>query len=198
MGALELKSMIRIKRYKSYRGAVGKIAPNMLNRNFKASKPNQKWATDITEFTLFGQKTYLSTIIDLFNGEVVCYHVHNHPTLHLVYEMLKKAMPLMIEHKGLLLHSDQGWHYQHKRYQAVLRETGAVQSMSRKGNCLDNAVQENFFGLLKSELLRLQKFDSLEHFIDELHNYIWYYNNVRIKTKLKMSPVQYRTHFIAA
>jgi transposase InsO family protein len=176
MGVLGLKSMIRIKKYKSYHGNVGKIAPNLLNRNFHADKPNQKWATDITEFALFGQKIYLSTIIDLFNGKIVCYHLHNHPTYHLVHEMLQKAKTLMLENKGLILHSDQGWHCQMRQYQAFLRGHGVVQSMSRKGNCLDNAVQENFFGLLKSEFLYLQKFDSLEQFTSELHVYISYYN----------------------
>jgi len=196
MKILGLKSIIREKKYKSYRGDVGKIAPNILNRNFKADKPNQKWATDVTEFALFGQKIYLSTIIDLFNGEIVCYHVHNHPTYYLVSEMLEKATLLMSENKGIILHSDQGWLYQQQQYQMFLSNHDAVQSMSRKGNCLDNAVQENFYGLLKSEFLYLQKFNSLNQFITELHEYISYYNNDRIKTKLKMSPVQYRTHFI--
>jgi len=198
MGVLGLKSLIRVKKYKSYRGHVGKIAPNILNRNFKATKPNQKWATDITEFSLFGQKIYLSTIIDLYNGEIVCYNVKNRPVYPLVGNMLKQVEFLMKDNPGLILHSDQGWHYQLKRYCQFLSDCNAVQSMSRKGNCLDNAVQENFFGLLKSELVKLVKFNNLEHFINELHDYIWYYNNERIKNKLKMSPVSYRTHFLNA
>ena len=198
MKILGLKSMIRIKKYRSYRGEVGKIAPNLLQRNFKATEPNRKWATDITEFSLFGQKIYLATLIDLYNGEIVNYNVKGRPTYPLVGEMLKKVESLMKNNPGLILHSDQGWHYQMKRYQMFLADCNTNQSMSRKGNCLDNAVQENFYGLLKSELLYLQEFNNIEHFINELHDYIRYYNNDRIKTKLKMSPVQYRTHFQAA
>ena len=109
--------------------------------------------------------------------------------------MLDKAFAKITDNTNLILHSDQGWQYQMKRYQYRLREKGISQSMSRKGNCLDNAVMENFFGLLKSELLYLQKFESVDHFRKELEEYINYYNNKRIKTALNnMSPVQYRTH----
>ena len=199
MHVLGLQSMVRIKKYRSYKGEVGKIAPNVLNRNFAATKPNQKWVTDITEFSLFGQKLYLSPILDLYNGEIVSYNVQKRPTQSLVEDMLKKAEPIMKGNPGLLFHSDQGFHYQSWRYQAFLREKETVQSMSRKGNCLDNSPMENFFGLLKSELLYLQKFDSLEHFTEELHEYIRYYNNDRIKGKLKgMTPVQYRLSSLAA
>jgi transposase InsO family protein len=195
MGILGLKSMVRIKKYKSYRGEVGKVAPNLLNRKFTAAKPNQKWVTDITEFTLFGQKLYLSPILDLYNGEIVSYAIHGRPARSMVKEMLEKVEGLMNANPKIILHSDQGCHYQALWYQEFLTKNKMKQSMSRKGNCLDNAVMENFFGLLKSELLYLQNFDSIGHFIDELHKYILYYNNDRIKTKLKMSPVQYRTHF---
>jgi len=199
MGILGLKSMVRIKKYRSYKGPVGKIAPNILNRNFFATTPNQKWVTDLTEFSLFGRKLFLSPILDLYNGEIVCYNVQERPTQSLVEGMLAKAKPIMHKNKGLLFHSDQGFHYQSPRYQAFLRENGAVQSMSRKGNCLDNSPMENFFGLLKSELLYLQKFDSYQHFVAELHEYIRYYNNDRIKGKLKgMTPVQYRVSSLAA
>ena len=110
-------------------------------------------------------------------------------------DMLNKAFAKIPDDTNLILHSDQGWQYQMKKYQQRLRKKGIIQSMSRKGNCLDNAVMENFFGHLKSELLYLQKFDSAEHFIKELHEYMHYYNNDRIKAKLKgMSPVEYRTH----
>jgi transposase InsO family protein len=199
MDVLGLKSMVRIKKYRSYKGQVGKIAPNILNRNFHASKPNQKWVTDLTEFTLFGRKLYLSPILDLYNGEIVSYTVQERPTQNMVQEMLEKIEPIMRKNKGLLFHSDQGFHYQSWRYQEFLRDTAAVQSMSRKGNCLDNSPMENFFGLLKSELLYLQKFDSYEHFVEELHEYIRYYNHDRIKGKLKgMTPVKYRLSCHAA
>ena len=153
-----LTCKVRAKKYKSYRGKEGKITKNILNRNFKAEKPNEKWATDVIEFALCNRK-------------------------------IKEA-------KGIILHSDQGWQYQNKRYQRLLKEKGIIQSMSRKGNCLDNAVIENFFGLLKSELFYLKKFKSVEDFIKELKSYIKYYNTKRIKIKLKgLSPVEYRIKF---
>lgn len=185
--------MVRIKRYKSYHGKVGKTAPNLLERNFKADKPNQKWVTDVTAFSLFGEKLYLSPILDLYNGEIVSYNLSERPTFHQTVDMLKKAFEKIPDDTHLILHSDQGWQYQMSRYQNLLVKKGITQSMSRKGNCLDNAVMENFFGLLKSELLYLQKFDTVDQFIEELEAYIDYYNNKRIKSKLKgLSPVQYR------
>lgn len=193
MKLLGLKSMVRIKKYKSYRGKVGKIAPNLLGRNFKADKPNQKWVTDVTEFSISGKKLYLSPILDLYNGEIVSYNLSERPTFHQVTDMLKKAFEKIPDNTNLILHSDQGWQYQMRRYQKLLEKKGVRQSMSRKGNCLDNAVMENFFGLLKSELFYLQKFNSVDQFIEELTAYIDYYNNKRIKSKLKgLSPVAYR------
>lgn len=195
MKELNLKSMIRVKKYRSYRGEVGRIAPNILKRNFTANRPNQKWVTDVTEFSLFGEKLYLSPILDLFNGEIVSYEVSKRPVFNMISSMLSKSTENIILKNKLILHSDQGWHYQSKQYRNILKSNGITQSMSRKGNCLDNAVVENFFGHLKSELLYLQEFESMEHFTNELHDYIKYYNKDRIKTKLKMSPVDYRTHF---
>ena len=144
--------------------------------------------TDVTEFSLFGQKMYLSPILDLHNGYLVSYTISDQPVLGMITFMLEKAFETIPDGTGLLLHSDQGWQYQHKHYQCMLRRKGIRQSMSRKGNCLDNAVIENFFGLLKSELLYLQNFDSLEHFKQELVDYLDYYNNRRIKAKLKGLP----------
>ena len=190
-----LTSKVRMKKYRSYRGQVGKIAPNIIDRDFKADRPNQKWTTDITEFALFGKKLYLSPILDMFNGEIVSYDISTAPALPQVMNMLEKAFAKVKETKGIIFHSDQGWQYQHAYYQKTLKNHGIIQSMSRKGNCLDNSVMENFFGLLKSELLYLQEFKSLEDFEKKLHEYIYYYNNKRIKLKLKgMSPVEYRTH----
>ena len=188
MKELGLVCRVRIKKYRSYKGEVGKIAPNLLNRNFYAEKPTQKWVTDVTEFSLFGQKMYLSPIWDLHNGYLVSYTISDRPILGMVTSMLEKAFETIPDGTGVILHSDQGWQYQHRHYQRMLRKKGIRQSMSRKGNCLDNAVAENFFGLLKSELLYLQKFDSLEHFKQELVDYLDYYNNRRIKAKLKGLP----------
>lgn len=196
---LGLKCLVRITKYRSYRGKVGRIAPNILQRDFKASKPNEKWVTDITEFHLFGDKLYFSPILDLFNGEIVAYQIEKRPVFPLVTKMLDKAFTHLNEGDTPILHSDQGWHYQMKQYQQTLKEHQITQSMSRKGNCLDNAVMENFFGLLKSELLYLEEFESMDHFILELEEYIEYYNHKRIKEKLKgLSPVEYRIQSLIA
>ena len=184
---------VRMKKYNSFRGEIGRVAPNLLERDFKADVPNRKLATDVTEFSLFGTKLYLSPIIDLFNGEVVAYDLSYHPNLKQVTNMLEQAFAKIPDGSGLILHSDQGWQYQHKHYQKMLKDKGIRQSMSRKGNCLDNACAENFFGLLKTELLYLQEFDSVEHFIAELKAYIEWYNTKRIKLKLDgLSPVEFR------
>lgn len=188
MKELGLICRVRMKKYRSYKGEVGKIAPNLLNRDFFAEKPNQKWVTDVTEFSLFNRKLYLSPILDLHNGYLVSYTISERPLLSMVTSMLDKAFKTIPNQTELILHSDQGWQYQHKQYQRMLREKGIQQSMSRKGNCLDNAVMENFFGLLKTELLYLQKFLSMEHFKQELIEYLDYYNNRRIKAKLKGLP----------
>jgi len=193
MKVLGLKCLVRIKKYRSYKGTIGKIAPNILDRQFTADKPNEKWVTDITEFKLFGEKLYLSPILDLFNGEIITYTIGSRPTYSLVSEMLEKSFERLSENHELLLHSDQGWHYQMKKYRHALKARGITQSMSRKGNCYDNAMIENFFGIMKSEFLYLYEFESAGHFKVELGKYIDYYNHKRIKAKLKgLSPVQYR------
>lgn len=198
MKELGLKCLVRMKKYKSYKGTVGKIAPNILDRNFIAEGPNEKWVTDITEFKLFDQKLYLSPVLDLFNGEIITYTIGHRPTYSLVSEMLDKALERLPEEHQLLMHSDQGWHYQMNQYRHVLESRGIVQSMSRKGNCYDNSVMENFFGIMKSEFLYLKEFESVEHFKMELEKYITYYNTKRLKAKLKLSSVFYRTQFTQA
>lgn len=185
---LGLVCRVHMEKYRSYKGGVGKIAPNLLKRDFHADRPNQKWDTDVTEFGLFGQKLYLSPILDLHNGYLVSYILSEQPILSLVTPMLTEAFETVPDGAGLILHSDQGWQYQHKQYQRMLKSKGIRQSMRRKGNCLDNAVAENFFGLLKSELLYLQKFHSMEHFKQELIDYLDYYNNRRIRAKFKGLP----------
>ena len=162
MNSLGLKSLIRRKKYKSYKGEQGKIAPNILQRAFKADSPNKKWVTDITEFKVKDKKLYLSPVMDLYNQEIISYELSERPVFNQVIQMLKKAFKTTKNTKDLVLHSDQGWHYQMKQYQALLKKNGIIQSMSRKGNCLDNAIIENFFGTLKSEMFYLKKFDSIE------------------------------------
>lgn len=195
MRQLGLYCRVRMKRYNSYRGEIGATAPDLLQRDFEAAKPNEKWVTDVTEFHLFGQKLYLSPILDLYNRELVSYSISPAPRFSQTMEMLEQAFQKIPDNTNLILHSDQGWQYRLKPYQHRLQAKGIRQSMSRKGYCLDNAVIENFFGILKTELLYIQSFDSMEHFERELIDYLDYYNNRRIKQKLKgMSPVQYRFH----
>lgn len=194
MDEMCLKSKIRRVRYRSYKGEVGQIAPNVIARDFSADAPNRKWATDVTQINIGSVKLYLSPILDMFNGEIISYNVSKSPNLEQVYDMLEKAFTKFDNLDGLILHSDQGWQYQHFGYRQRLAEHHIIQSMSRKGNCLDNAMAENFFGIMKSELLYSEKFESPEAFMKALDDYIVYYNNKRIKLRLKgKSPVQYRT-----
>ena len=195
MKQLGLQCFVRAKKYRSYKGTIGKICDNLLERNFKASAPNQKWVTDVTEFKVNGRKLYLSPIVDLFNGEIISYNISKHPVFAQIKDMLSKAFKKIPNNTNLILHSDQGWQYQMKEYQLLLKEKGIRQSMSRKGNYLDNSLAENFFGLLKSKLFYLNEYNNIEDLEKDIKKYIDYYNNKRIKLKLNgMSPVQYRTH----
>lgn len=194
MDEMMLKSKIRRVRYRSYKGEVGQVAPNIIARDFVATAPNLKWATDVTQINIGDTKLYLSPILDMFNGEIISYNISKSPNLEQVYDMLDKAFAKFDCLEGLIIHSDQGWQYQHYGYRKRLEERHITQSMSRKGNCLDNAMAENFFGIMKSELLYAEKFESAEAFIRAFDEYIEYYNNKRIKSRLKgKSPVQYRT-----
>ena len=194
MGDMSLKAKRKKQHYRSYKGEVGRIAPNVINRDFNATAPNQKWTTDVTQVKIKDRKLFLSPILDMFNGEIVSYDISYIPNMRMILSMLRRAFSKNNDLSGLILHSDQGWQYQQKRYQMILKEKGIIQSMSRKGNCLDNSMMENFFGLMKSELLYLQDWETVEHFEKALKAYIKYYNNDRIKLRLKgKSPVQYRT-----
>ncbi len=194
MGRLHLKSTVRPKRYQSYRGSEGKAAPNLLERNFTAKEPNQKWVTDVTQFNVAGKKVYLSPVLDLYNGEIISYEISDHPQMTMAMQMLQKAFKKLKPQDGPMLHSDQGWHYRVAPYQQMLKQKGITQSMSRKGNCLDNAMMENWFGIMKTEFFYQEKFESVQSFKAGLEEYIHYYNHDRIKQKLKgLSPVQYRT-----
>lgn len=194
MDELGLKCKIRKVKYRSYKGEIGKIAPNVIERDFSATAPNRKWATDVTQINIGSTKIYLSPILDMFNGEIISHNISLSPNLEQVYDMLDKAFEKFDNLDGLILHSDQGWQYQHFGFRQRLEEHKIIQSMSRKGNCLDNSMMENFFGIMKSELLYAEKFESPQAFIKALEEYIDYYNNKRIKSRLKgKSPVQYRT-----
>ena len=193
MGDLGLKSLVKIKRYQSYKGEAGRTAPNHLERRFSAKQPNEKWVTDVTEFKVANEKLYLSPMMDLFNGEIVAFETARRPVFSMVRGMLKRAIGMLGDGDKPMIHSDQGWQYQMPAYGQLLRDRGMVQSMSRKGNCHDNAAMESFFGTLKSEFFHLNKFASIEQLENGLAEYIRYYNCERIKLGLGgLTPVQFR------
>ena len=195
MKTLHLQAKQRRSKYKSYKGEVGKVGPNILKRNFEANKPFEKLTTDVTEFSVCGEKVYLSPIMDLYNREIISYNISRSPNFWQTREMLNGLFEKLPNDARPILHSDQGWQYQMREYQRLLAEHNIRQSMSRKGNCLDNSSMENFFGRLKIEIFFGEKFQTTAEFIRCLEEYIVYYNNERISLKLKgMSPIQYRTH----
>ena len=196
MKSLKLKGKRRKnEKYHSYKGEVGKIADNLLARDFHAEKPFEKIVTDVSQFNVADEKVYLSPVMDLFNREIIAYSISKSPNLEQIQEMLKRLFEKLPKGARPIFHSDQGWQYQHESYQRQLKERNIVQSMSRKGNCMDNGAMENFFGRLKVEMFYGETFETADEFIRCLEEYIDYYNNERISLKLKgMSPVQYRTH----
>ena len=198
MAVLKLKSLVRPKKYKSFKGEVGQTAANKLNRQFRATVANEKWVTDVTEFNVGGEKLYLSPVLDLYNGEIVAFETNKRPEFKLVTSMLDKAFSKLSSTDKPMLHSDQGWQYRMAIYRNELKDRGIVQSMSRKGNCHDNAAMESFFGVLKSEFFYLNKFANIEQLEAGIAEYIHYYNHDRIKLKLGgLSPVQFRTQHLA-
>ncbi|MDR4318638.1 IS3 family transposase [Niallia circulans] len=200
MRKLDLKSSKfsrKTRRYISYKGNVGKVAKNRINRRFYTSVGHQKLTTDITEFKcLNGEKLFLSPIMDLYNGEVLSFGIGTSPNLDLAIRPLKEAIKIVQDSKfRTTIHSDQGWQYQHKKWVKTLNENKVFQSMSRKGNCLDNSPMENFFGILKQEMYYGEALCTVKELSEKIKRYIEYYNNKRIKQKLAgMSPVQYRIH----
>ena len=198
MNVLGLSARIRRKRkYSSYQGEIGKKADNLIQRQFEAAKPMEKCYTDVTEFAIPGsnQKLYLSPVLDGFNSEIIAYNLSTSPNLDQVEAMLNQAFSEDY-YTNTILHSDQGWQYQHQYYHRFLEDKGIQPSMSRKGNSPDNGMMESFFGILKSEMFYGYEntFHSLEQLEQAIVDYIDYYNNKRIKVKLKgLSPVQYRT-----
>ena len=184
------------RRYSSYKGTVGKIADNLINRDFTAEKANEKWFTDVTEFHLGTEKCYLSPILDACGQEIVAWNTSVSPNLDQVHDMLRKAYQANPNLKGTILHSDQGWQYQHKSYVESLKKHGIIQSMSRKGNSMDNGLMENFFGILKCEMFYGQesKYRDIRDLMSAIDYYIHYYNEQRIKVKLKgRTPSQFRS-----
>jgi len=193
MQEMGLTSLVRIKKYRSYKGEVGHAAPNILKRQFDAQSANEKWVTDVTEFNIGGEKLYLSPVMDLYNGEIIAFETSKRPVFDMVRNMLKNALARLGANDKLILHSDQGWQYRMAAYKQLLEQNQVTQSMSRKGNCLDNAAMESFFAVLKTEYFYLNKFKSVDELQEGLKTYIQYYNHERIRLKLNgLSPVQYR------
>ena len=183
------------EKYHSYKGEIGKVADNLINRDFNTTAPLQKWTTDVSQFNFVWGKCYLSPILDMNNNEIISYDLSMSPNLEQIRRMLEKAFDKFTDFKGLIFHSDQGWQYQHAYYRTELQKRGIIQSMSRKGNCYDNCIMETFFGRLKNEMYYgyEREYSSFEEFSKAVEEYIDYYNNKRIQAKTKwMPPVQYR------
>ncbi|VNV75347.1 integrase core domain-containing protein [Streptococcus pneumoniae] len=198
MKVLNLQAKTRQKRkYSSHKGDVGKKAENLIQGQFEGSKTMEKCYTDVTEFAIPAstQKLYLSPVLDGFNSEIIAYNLSCSPNLEQVQTMLEQAFKEK-HYENTILHSDQGCQYQHDSYHRFLESKGIQASMSRKGNSQDNGRMESFFGILKSEMFYgyEKTFKSLNQLEQAIIDYIDYYNNKRIKVKLKgLSPVQYRT-----
>ncbi len=207
---LQVKSFTRKSRkYSSYKGIVGKISKNLVNRRFNTSVIHQKITTDTTEFKYYEldekgrmitKKLYLDTFLDMFNSEIISYSITKSPSAQGIMDALNEAIQITNDCKyRRTFHSDRGWGYQMKSYTKILRENKIFQSMSRKGNCLDNSVMENFFGILKQEVYYGNTFNSFEELKSAIEDYIYYYNNKRTKQKLGyLSPAEYRLKYQVA
>ena len=203
MKIMGLKAKQQRAKYKSYKGELSQICNNELLdvvdnkviRNFSTSRCNEKWTTDVSEFHIASGKLYLSPILDMHNREIISYSISRNPSFNQTQEMLDKAFEQYDNLEGLIFHSDQGWQYQMYKYKEILNEKGIIQSMSRKGNCLDNSLMENFFGIMKNEMFygHEYEFESLDQLEQAMIEYIEYYNKERITVKLKgLSPYNYR------
>ena len=194
MQQIGIKSVVRIKKYNSYSGAVsGTAVENILHRDFSSTAINQKWTTDVTEFKVCGRRIYLSGIMDMHSKELIAHTVSFAPNMKLIMKMIKLAYKKTGDPKNVIIQSDQGWQYRHISYKSFLRKKHAIQSMSRKGNCLDNAVIENFWGTLKTEWFYLNEFNSVDNFLEQLESYIHYFNYERESSVLKYrTPIEVR------
>lgn len=198
MQVLGVRCQVRRTRFTTYRGADGAIAPNVLNRDFTATAPNQKWVTDVTEFRIGDDKLYVAPVMDLYDRQIIACSVARSAGLSLATNALRQAITTLASTDRPLVHSDQGFHDQHHTWTQLLASVGATPSMSRKGNCLDNAVIENFFGHLKAELL-LERFPSINALEQAIPAYVHWYNHERTSERLKgLSPVHYRTQTLLA
>lgn len=194
MNRMRLKSKARPRRkYNSYRGEVSAIADNVLDREFTPNAPNTAWVSDVTEFRVAGRKVYLSPIMDLYDRTILAHELSMSPSTAFTAKSLQNAISWHTPGAGLIVHTDQGIQYQHSSWKNLIEGIDGVQSMSRKGNCYDNAVMENFFGHLKSEMYHGEAFASIEEFCQAVDDYIFWYNNTRLQKRIKnLAPMQYR------
>ena len=195
MHQMELFGKRPKEKYHSYKGEVGKVADNIIDRDFSTTAPLQKWTTDVSQFSFSWGKCYISPILDMNTNEIISYDLSLSPNLEQIHRMLDKAFEKFPSVASLIFDADQGWQYQHDYYRDTLKEHGIVQSMSRKGNCYDNCIMETFFGRLKNEMFYgyEKNYESFDDFAKAVEEYINYYNNERIQAKTKwMSPVKYR------
>lgn len=191
MHKMELKGKRPKEKFHSYKGDVGKVAENLIDRDFSTKAPLEKWTTDVSQFSFSWGKCYLSPILDMNTNEIISYDLSPSPNLEQVKRMLETAFQSFPDLKGLILHSDQGWQYQHAYFRNELKEHGIIQSMSRKGNCYDNCIMETFFGRMKNEMFygNEKAYRSFEEFQRAVNEYIDYYNNERIQAKTKWMPL---------
>jgi len=197
------------KKYHSYKGDNGEEKRNLLLskeinketnkeewiRHFETTGPNQKWTTDVSEFKLPEGKLYLSPVLDMYDGSIIAYDISRSPNFEQTKRMLDQAFNKFDNLEGLIFHSDQGWQYQQQYYINYLKSKGIKQSFSRKGNCMDNSLMENFFGIIKNEMFygHETEFKSLDELQNAIMEYIKWYNEKRINIKRKgLSPIQYR------
>lgn len=199
MRRMGLQSVIRRKRKNYIKSTPQITAENLLNRDFTAEKPNQKWLTDVTEFK-YGQdsKAYLSAIFDLGDNSIVSYVLGHHNNNDLVFRTFTLAVDQNPGAKPLF-HSDRGFQYTSRAFRKMLDDTGCTQSMSRVGRCLDNAPMEGFWGILKCEMYYLNKFNTYKELEREVEEYIYFYNNKRYQAKYKgLAPLQARNQALAS
>ena len=194
MREMGLKAKIRQRRpYVSYNGTISHIADNKLDRNFTPDKPNTTFVSDVTEFRVAGRKVYLSPVMDLYDRSIVAHAVATSPSTAFTAASLQQAITACAPEPGWMMHTDQGVQYQHSSWRNLIHDNGGIQSMSRKGNCYDNAVMENFFGHLKAEMFHGEIFDTVAEFNQASDEYIQWYNTERIQQRIKgLTPMQYR------
>ena len=200
MCEMGLRAKVRQRRpYVSYSGTISHIADNTLDRKFTPDKPNAVFVSDVTEFRVAGRKVYLSPVMDLFDRSIVAHTVATSPSTAFTADSLTKTIKTCAPEPGWIMHTDQGFQYQHSSWRNLIQDNGGVQSMSRKANCYDNAVMENFFGHLKTEMYHGEVFNTVEEFNHAIDEYIQWYNTERVQQRLKgLTPMQYRNQTLEA